>query len=378
MLTQSKQMTGKLEEIEGTLETLTAADAKTKVFGAKFKSDPEKLESNPERISGCAQPSQIGKISADLGFWVEIRGSGVKTTDPDWVKYYQCCGNSSALLKSIDIGAVTSGPFLHNEVITGAGGGQGRVVMKTANGAAKIYYVAVGTIEIENGETITGGTSGATATTASVPASAGRVWRPIIEDVPTLSDGLNQDGYLEKLAGGRGNAKISINAGGKGIINFAFKGANAGQSGESFLTGVAYEETDPPVFKSGTVTLDAYTPGFSSLEIDLGVQLAQREDPTKTSGILSYALTNRKITGTLVIDMILAAVYDLRAKQEAKTEVEFKLTWGTTPSQYILYFPRIQFLDIDKGDKDGLVTATVQFQANGSLDQNDDFAFIQL
>jgi hypothetical protein len=373
MLAQRVQMSGKIENEEGTLEILAAADAKTIVYGPKFKSDPEKYESNPARLSGAAQKQFIGKIPANLSFQIQMRGSGIATTDPDWIKYLRPCGFSTALLKSINIGAITTGPFLHNELITGGtSNAQGRVVFKTANGASKIYYIAVGTVEFQSGEVITGATSTAHATSSAVPASAARAYRPILENVPSISEGVNQDGFFERLRGARGNAKFSISSGKPGLLDFTFQGVDAGHADETFFEDVDYEETDPPMFKDATVLLDSYQPKLHSIEFDLATKLTQRDDPVDVNGLLSYALTGRLITGTLVLEMVSAATYDFRTKFHAGIEIILDISWGA----FCLYFPKAQILDFDKGDKDGLATITIQFQANGDLVENDDFIMV--
>ncbi|MDD4980699.1 MAG: hypothetical protein PHC54_05475 [Candidatus Omnitrophica bacterium] len=373
MLEKRMQMSGKLEDEEGVLETLAAADAKTIVYNPKFKADPEKHESDPERLSGAAQPQLIGKIPASLSFQVRMRGSGTATTDPDWIKYLKACGFSSVLLKSINIGAITSGPFLNNELISGGtSNAQGRVVFQTVNGASKVYYVAVGTVDFQSGEVITGGTSGATATTSSVPSNAARAYRPILTAVPSMSQAVNQDGSMERLKGGRGNAKFSVASGGPGLVDFDFQGVDAGQADESFFDDVEYEETAPDIFKDGTVLLDSYHPKLASLDFDLGAKLSQRDDPEDEKGLLSYALTGRLITGTLVLEMVLAATFAFRAKFHAGTEIIIDITWGC----WRIYFPAAQITSIEKGAKDGLANISVGFQANGSLTENDDVVIV--
>ncbi|MDD5566227.1 MAG: hypothetical protein PHG31_05000 [Candidatus Omnitrophica bacterium] len=380
MLTERRQLSGALEDQEGTLQTLAAADAKTLVFNPVFKSNPDKHESNPARTGGSAQPQLIGKIPATVSFQVQIRGSGTATTDPDWIKYLKACGFASALLKSIPIGAVTGGPFQHGETITGGtSGATGRVIFNTATGTSPIYFVYLGTATFQSGETITGGTSGATAATSSTPSSAGRAYEPILENIISLSAGFNQDGYFEKIKGARGNAKLALTPGTVGTIDFEFSGVDAGQSAETFFEGVAYEETDPPAFKSGVVLIDSYEPMLQSLEFDVGAKLSQRDDPTDEKGILSYALTSRKITGTLVLEMVPAATYDFRTKYHAGTEFVLDITIGTTSgNKFRIYHPRAQIIDIDKSDKDGLVQVSIQYQANGSLEKNNDLAIVQL
>lgn len=380
LLSRKQQFSGKLEDEEGVLETLAAADAKTIVFDPKFKSDPEKHEGDPARTHGAAQPQLIGKIPANMSLKVRLRGSGTATTDPDWLKYLKACGFASSLLKSINIGAITSGPFVHGETITGGtSGAQGVVAFRTVNGATKIYYTVVGTVEFQSGEVITGGTSGATATTSSSPSSVGRAIKPTLTSIPSLSMGFNQDGFFEQLRGGRGTFKFSLPSAGPGIFDFNFQGVDAGHADETFFENVDPEDTVPPVFKSGSILLDSYTPKFVNLEFDEGGQLEQQDDPTDEKGLLSYVFTARKITGTLTIQMPTAAVYDLVTKYKAATEIILDLTIGTVSgNMFRLYFSRFQIIDLDKSDKGGIVQVALQFQANGSMDKDDEFFMAQL
>lgn len=380
MLGQKMQVAGKLESVEGTLETLAAADCKTLFFDPKFKADPEKHESNPARTSGGAYKSLIGKVPANISGQIQIRGSGVATTDPDWIKYLKCCGFASALLKSINIGAITAGPFQHDEVIVGGtSAAQGRVVFNTVTGASKVYYTAIGTAVFQSGEVLTGATSGATATTSSTPASQGRAYKPTLTSVSSLSAGLNQDGYFERIRGARGNAKISIASGGPGLIDFNFQGVDGGQTDASFIEGVTYEETAVPVFKDAVIALDSYEPMLSSIEFDLGNKLSLRDDPTDSKSLLSAALTGRLVTGTLVVEMVLAAAYDFRAKLHAATEFVLDVTLGTVlGNKFRFYMPKAQFTDFDKSEKDGMLTLSLPFQANASMDKDNDLVIVQL
>jgi len=384
MLNRAMQMTGKIEDEEGSLESLTAAEAKTIVYNPSFKPDPEMHEGDPVRSAGGAQAQLIGKIPAGLTFQYRMRGPGTVAspgtviTDPDWVKYLRCCGFSTALLKSSAIGAVASGPFQHGETIVGtSSGAQGIVIFNTATGTTPIYYILVGTVNFASSETITGGTSGATATTAGAAASAGRCWRPITDVVPSLSAALNQDGYLERLSGGRGNVKFSIAAGGPGLFDCSFQGADAGQTDELFLTGVAYEDRTPPVLKSATILLDAYTPKLQSIDFDMGAQLAMREDPAKSGGVLSFAHSGRKITGTIVVERVLAGTYDFRGKFHAGTTMVVSMLWGSSPS-FRLYYPKMQILNVAPGDKDGIQNLSLSYQANGGMDKENDMVIVQM
>lgn len=70
--------------------------------------------------------------------------------------------------KQITIGAITSGPFLAGEVVDGGSNKQGLVLRNTADGETTLVHADIaGKSPLENSLSLTGLTSGATATTSS-------------------------------------------------------------------------------------------------------------------------------------------------------------------------------------------------------------------
>ena len=184
MLTRKRQLAAKIEAAEGTAETLAAADAKLLVYEPKVSFDVAMFERNPARTSFSNVGKMTGKRTGALGYKLELKGSGATATVPEWGKLLQACGFGVSALKSMNIGAITNGPFQHGETITGGtSGAQGRVVINTVNGASAILFVVVsGTFQ--SGETITGGTSTASATTSSAPSTLGNEFKLISASIP--------------------------------------------------------------------------------------------------------------------------------------------------------------------------------------------------
>ena len=112
MLSEIRQLAGKIEAAEGGAETLAAADAKVWVYNPSVDYDPEMFERNLAMASFTQVAQIVGKRPGQMSFNLELKGSGVAATAPEWAKYLQGCGVGISALKSINIGAVTGGRFL--------------------------------------------------------------------------------------------------------------------------------------------------------------------------------------------------------------------------------------------------------------------------
>jgi len=372
MLYERRQVAAKVESVEGTAETLAAADAKTLVFGAKIDFNPELLKRDPARSTYSNLTSLIGKRSGSLALSIELKGSGTPTTAPDWFKFMQACGCGVSVLKAITIGAVTSGPFVHGETVTGGtSSGKGRVIINTANGVTTLYYVVVSGI-IQTGEVLTGGTSGATATTGSSPSTVGNVLEPLTDGVPTLTIGGYESGVRKLLKGCRGNAKFSFKAGEIVKIDMDFSGVEAGVTDLAMLSGISYEMTVPPVLLSAAMTVDAFAAKIGEMSIDLGNELAERDDISSSRGILSYRIGSRRTTGSFDPEMVLVATHDFFGKWFAGTEMAMDFQIGSVSGNKFRFFaPRAQYTKVSDESRNGNKIAKSEFQLNGLLDPGD-------
>lgn len=88
-LSRVRQLAAKIESVEGTAETLTAAEAKYLVYDPKVKFDVGMFQRNPARAS-LAQMTRIpGLKKATLTARLEVRGSGTAATAPEWFTLLQ-------------------------------------------------------------------------------------------------------------------------------------------------------------------------------------------------------------------------------------------------------------------------------------------------
>lgn len=373
MLTRKRQLAAKVEAVEGTAETLAAADAKILVYNPKVNFDIAMFERNPARPSFSNIAKIPGKRPGALSFRLELRGSGVAVTVPEWAKLLQACGFGVNALKSMDIGAITGGPFQHSEIITGGtSAATGRVVINTADGAAAIMFVSIsGTFQ--SGETITGGTSSASATTSSAPATIGNEFKLISENIPSLTQGSYEDGVRKLLKGSRGKVKFGFKSGEPVFMDFEFQGVEAGVTDTAFLANVTYESTKPPAFLSALFSVDAYSAKIGEMDIDVGNTLAVRDDVNDQRGILSFVITGREVTGSFNPEMVSCAAHDFHSKWFSGAEMVVDFIVGSVAgNKFRFYIPKAQYTKVEDEDRDGLQLAKSAFGLNGSVTPGDD------
>ncbi len=373
MLTRKRQLAAKIEAVEGTAEVLAASDARLLVYDPKVGFDVAMFDRNPARPSFSNIAKVSGKRTAAIGYKLELKGSGVAATVPEWGKLLQACGFGVSALKSMNIGVITNGPFQHGETITGStSAAKGRVVINTVNGATAILFVIVSGTFV-SGEVITGGTSTATATTSSVPATIGNEFRPISDVIPSLTQASYEDGIRKLVEGSRGNVKFSFKAGEPVMMEFDFQGVEAGVTDAAFLANVTYETTKPPVFLSALFSVDAYSAKIGEMSVDMGNNLAERDDVNDSRGVVSYALTGRNVTGSFNPEMVTVATHDFHAKWFTGVEMSVDCSIGSVAgNKFRVYIPKAQYTKIEDEDRDGLQVAKASFCLNGSVTPGDD------
>ena len=196
LLSKRRQVVAVEETVGGTLASglTTAANAGFVLTDASATLDIEAVERNILRESLTPVKSSPGQQAAGLTLTTEIAGTSAGTFAagyPLWGRLLEGCGMRVATARRIAIGAITGGPFQHGELLDAstAGSGAGRVIFDTHNGSTEIYYEVLGTT-IGSGETLTGQSSGATATTSSTTTNEGYAFMPVSNVVKQLTAAL--------------------------------------------------------------------------------------------------------------------------------------------------------------------------------------------
>ena len=375
MLTRRRQLAAKVESQEGIEEALASQDAKLLIENPVMDVDPPLHERNPVGSSFSKVGDLPGKSASKLTFSLRLRGSGVSTAEPEWLKLIKACGWQSTPLQSISIGAVTAGPFKHGETIVGGtSGATGRVVVDTADGITTLYFVEIsGTFQ--DAETITGSTSGASATASSDPSEVGKELKPITDPsgVPSLTMATYEDGVKKVLKGARGKAKFNFKVGEPVVVEFDFSGAYLNTQDASLLSSIGHESTKPPVFLNAYLWIDNLQAKLSELEIDWANVLGVRDDVNEQAGIFSYVISDRKPAGALNPEMVSVSSHDFFGKWFNGDEMILNFQVGDVlGNKFWFYAPKVQYSKVADEDREGIATARASFSLNGTLEPGDD------
>lgn len=138
---------------------------------------------------------------------------------------------------------------------------------------------------------------------------------------------------------------------------------------DTAIIAPTYPLTSPPRFASATLTIGAYTPKISRLEISINNTLALLEDATVAEGFYRALITGRQVRGTIDPEDALVATYDPHALAIAQTEAALAVSYSTTLAVSV---PKLQWRMPQPGDRQGVAVHTAEFQANRSAAAGDD------
>lgn len=281
-------------------------------------------------------------------------------------------------ISRIPIGAIAVASFARNEVATQATSlATGRVVVPAENGDAYLYFEPL-TGKMVTTELITGGTSGATATSSAGPAVHGHHVKPIsgencIAEASTID--FENDGFHWEARSSMGNMTFEAAANKAMFMDFTMDGPK-NSIGDQAMTTVTRDDEDPPICKTAELLLDTFSPVFSNAKFDMGNTAILRENGNAAddSGLESGRVTGRKPKFNINLEMDLAATFDFFAKLDAGTKVALQMHVGTVLDKMIWFFADyLEFDQLPIGDKDGItmldVSADCTGLANGSNDE---------
>ncbi len=374
MRTRVRQLAVKLETTEGTANAPAAADGKLLIYEAKLAPDIPFFERQPAESTFSPRAGLPGGKRGTISGRFELKGSGTATTEPFWFTLMKAMGMVSVDLESLPIGAVTGGPFVMGEIITGANAVTATVAWNAINGDAAIFCWGKSGALIA--QLYTGGTSAATATASGTSTIVGKGLRPSTAagegNNTSVTADLYEDGIRKRMVGGRGNAIVKAALDEPGFVEFSLQGGISAPTDVALLT-ITHETTVPPMAENVGLSLGGYLPDFTQFQIDLGNTIALRRSMNAVGGIKSARITARRSGGELDPEMVLVASHDFFGRFFAGTQGALDAVLGTVAGNRIrLTAPKIQYSGLDDGDRDGMQTVPLKFQANRNVEAGDD------
>ena len=206
-ITRKQQILVKKETTEGGGATFAGSDA-IQVYDPSISDTVDQLDRVPSGATLSRDFTPVGRKQRELTFTSDFRGSGTPATVPDWGQLLESCGykqdGTTLRLLKIDFSSdgAASGLFQLGEQITQSAGADVAVVVgcftsgnvpKTTASLTDDYMIAVeiaGTIETD--VATTGGSSGATISTADVSVTSNHhAYVPTSDKLIQISDSGN-------------------------------------------------------------------------------------------------------------------------------------------------------------------------------------------
>jgi len=389
LLNRKRYIAAKTEAAEGTAETLTATEAVFQLYEPTAEFEVQMFQRDPAKPSLSKLVETVGTKSSRFRFRQEMRGSASVSVAPSWGVLLKACGFDQNAINSIaSTGAGITNTVKHGSTITGGTStATGRVIGQYSGSGVKTVYYKVLTGTFSSGEVITSNDSPAGSFTSGAGPSAnvGFEWK--LNSGPTagvggetLTLGLFEEdaaagsNTLRKLMrGARGTVRIAHKVGEPVFLEMEFMGVHQSITDTTKLTQTL-ETTVPPVYLSAGLVLGSFSPIFSSLDIDIGNNLAPRFSANDASGILSYRITNRNPVGTMDPESALVAGKDWFGDWFAPNTSYLEETVGATAgNRFKIFAPAFQITNIADGNRDDLSLAnlSVAFKSDGGAAQED-------
>lgn len=369
LLNRKRVIAVEAESVEGTAETLVAADGTMLVYEASFEPAIEIYKRAPARSILSRLAGVPGKQTGVCRWKTELKGSGAVTTHPAWHDALMCCGFSVSTITVATIHAITGGPLFAAELVKNATRSKvARVVGDTATGAATLAYVPTSGTAF-SAEVITGVTSAATTKVTGTPVSnKGFEYLPDSTTPPSATVGAYLDGTRNILSGCRGNVRIASGAVGEPVfLEFEFMGV-MGTAVDTALLSPTYETTVPSPFLSASPVVLGYSSAvLATMTFDAANTLAQREDASATKGVRSYLITDRAPTLTADPEMELVATHDFFGSLQAGTTGRCYFKLGSAAGNTIkVGFPKCQYSGLAEQDRAGIAVVGASLDVLGS------------
>lgn len=194
-------------------------------------------------------------------------------------------------------------------------------------------------------------------------------------NVKTLTLGAYIDGNRFLMRGCAGTFQMIFETGKIAVIEWTFTGVWAGNSAQSLLAPT-YPTALPLRVGNATFTIGSWSPCFQNMTIDAGNTVVLRECATNSdsSGYAAAIITDRAVTGTINPEMEAAGTVNNYSIWTAMTEEALAFDLENATDKFAIAAPKLQRINVQQGDRNGVVTDEISFACNRSAAAgNDEF-----
>jgi hypothetical protein len=332
-LYRKRQIFGKLEAQCGVAEVPTATDGVIRVGVAPSVSfEVEMNKRDIARSTLTKLPAVAGEKKASFKFVTEVVGSGSVSVPPEVDNYLKASGMRRRVVYALPIPANVGAEFIVGETITGGTSGATGRILKVVNAGDTRILIDVGTSVFSSGEVVTGSVSADVATLSGAPVASGFIYLPSTDDRQTITMRSEEDGYQKSVFACAGSFELAIESSKIGQYTFDFSGVALSYGDQAMTTGVVFPTTVPPVLQSAELafekgTAQEFAPVFRKVSLSSGNEVVVRKDGNKANGLISALITDRNPQMTIDPEMMSASSYDIFDKlfDCTPTSISFKI-----------------------------------------------------
>ena len=198
-----------------------------------------------------------------------------------------------------------------------------------------------------------------------------------IDDADSLTLYFWQHNHLFRMLGCRGSGPgVEAKATEYAKAKWEFQGLYGGPVDQVIEVGT-FPTAIPLVFKSAQVAIDSYAAVIESLKLEVKNELATRPDANSPTGILSYFVKERAVTGEIDPEAVALATKNFFQMWEDSEQVALTATIGQgAGNRCRIICPNVQ-LDTPKyADRDNRLTYSLPLLINPSAAGNDEIEFV--
>lgn len=333
----------------------------------------------------------IGSKAMSITAEGELIPSGDILVPPSVDAILRVSGMERNLVESIAIGAISDGPFIEGETVTGdTSGATGRVLRDTATGETRLLIKTI-TGTFEDADVISGGTSLAEATASAAPIAAGFEYKPISTGMEWGTFSLWEDDYQKTIHSAMATISFNFEASLVGSFSATIKGPvtfdeDVDQWGDGTMAKPTFSDELPPVLNDASLKVsDADGSNVvtsligQKVTFDVANEVVLRRNMNAASGLAGAHISKRNPVATLGVEYLSDAQYPVfqRLFNNEDSKISFRLGDGTI-GETIEAHGKINFTDIGTAEENGLATNEISCKMvdNGTGDTEYSLLFI--
>ncbi len=167
-----------------------------------------------------------------------------------------------------------------------------------------------------------------------------------------------RDGNLHKMVDCRGSIDLKATVNEYGKLAWEFYGKYAGPVNSASLPTPTFSTVKPPAFRAALFTIDSYAAVIESLSISVKNTVVKRPDANADTGIDSWIITERAVSGEIDPEVVAIATKDFWDMWANSSAVTMTATVGQTAgNRCVITCPAVQIDEgLKYGDREGILT----------------------